>query len=81
MNLLELESYKPSSLFDTVRSKLKVNSDSQLSGMLNTHPSVISKIRNGIMPMTGNILLSIHEVTGLSIRELRKLMGDTRKFF
>jgi hypothetical protein len=40
---------------------------------------VISKIRHRTLPVGASLLIRMHEVTDLSIRELRELMGDRRK--
>lgn len=79
--LLQLDSYKPAELLDTICKIVQANNDVQLSKLLETAPSNISKIRNKVKPVSGDALLAMHEVSGLSIRELRKLMGDKRKFF
>ena len=44
-------------------------------------PPVISKIRHKILPVGPNLLIRMHEETGLSIRDLRALMGDNRAKF
>jgi Sec-independent protein translocase protein TatA len=39
---------------------------------------VISKIRHHRLPVGASLLIRMHEVTGMSIRDLRDLMGDRR---
>jgi transcriptional regulator with XRE-family HTH domain len=73
--------YDPNHLLDTVRHKLNLNSDAQLSRTLEISPPVISKIRHMKAPVNANFLMRLHEVTNISIRELRLLMGDRRNKF
>ena len=44
------------------------------------HP-VISKIRHNLWPVGASLLIRMHEVSDLSIKELRRLMGDRRSKF
>jgi hypothetical protein len=55
---------------------LKVKSDAALARALQVPPSTISKVRNKRMPINSSLLLSAHELTEISIRDLRVLMGD-----
>jgi len=71
------EGYTPNHLLDTLMAKLDVKSDAALARALNMPPSTISKVRNRLMPVNSSLLLAAHEVTELSIRELRILLGDT----
>jgi transcriptional regulator with XRE-family HTH domain len=77
----ELWTYDPNHLLDTVRHKLNLNSDAQLSRTLEISQPAISKIRNMKAPVNANFLIRLHEVTNISIRELRLLMGDRRNKF
>ncbi|MBI1890379.1 MAG: hypothetical protein HYS18_07030 [Burkholderiales bacterium] len=52
--------------------------DAALSRKLEVAPPVISKIRHRRLPIGASLLIRMHEVTGMSIRELRDLMGDRR---
>lgn len=79
--LLKLESYNPNPLLDALKSDLPGQQDMDLAAILGVTKSNISKIRNMHLGVTAEILLKMHEVSGLSIRELRCLMGDTRRFF
>jgi hypothetical protein len=42
---------------------------------------VISKIRHRRLPVGASLLIRMHEVSNLSIRDLRVLMGDRREKF
>lgn len=74
--------YDPNRLLDTLLLRQNLKSDAELARVLEINPSVISKIRNAKARISASLLLEIHEVTDISIRELRNLMGDTKnKYF
>jgi hypothetical protein len=69
--------YNPNKVLDAVMNKLGLKNDAQLSRALEVAPPVISKIRHYTLPIGATILLRMHEVSDISIRELRSLM-ETR---
>ena len=74
--------YNPNGLLDCLVERLLLKNDAALSRLLNVAPPVISKIRHYRLPVGASILIRMHEVSGLSIRDLRYLMGDRRdKYF
>ena len=74
-------SYDPNNLLDTLIDKLHLKNDAALSRALEVAPPVISKIRHRRLPVGASLLIRMHEVSDLSIRELRTLMGDRREKF
>lgn len=76
--LIEQTTYDPNHLLDTLLEKMKLKNDAALSRMLEVAPPVISKIRHRRLPIGASLLIRMHETTGMSIRELRDLMGDRR---
>jgi hypothetical protein len=81
LHLLELSSYEPGLFLDKLAKRLNMSSDRELSKALGIPSSVISKIRHKAIPISAKNLLAIHDVSELSIKKLRKMMGDHRKFF
>jgi hypothetical protein len=73
------DTYDPSHLLDTLRERMLLKNDAALSRLLEVAPLVISKIRHRALPVGASLLIRMHEVTQMSIRELRALMGDRRK--
>ena len=71
-------SYDPDRLLEALIDRLNLKNDAALSRALAVSPPVISKIRHRRLPVTGSLLIRMHEVTDLSIQELRQLMGDRR---
>lgn len=75
------ESLNPNLLFDTMLIKLNLKNDLALALVLGAAPSVISKMRHLKIPVGATMLLRLHEVSEVSIKELRNLMGDRRARF
>ena len=66
--------YDPNRVLDAIIARLNLKNDAALSRALEVAPPVISKIRHHTLPIGATILLRMHEVSKLSIRELRALM-------
>ncbi|WP_420473799.1 hypothetical protein [Noviherbaspirillum sp. ST9] len=75
----EASSYDPNRLFDALIDRMHLKNDAQLCRELNVEPPLVSKIRHRRLPMGGSLLIRMHEVSGLTIAELRHLMGDRRQ--
>jgi hypothetical protein len=79
--LADQVAYDPNNLLDSLIEKLHLKNDAALSRALEVAPPVISKIRHRRLPVGASLLIRMHEVSDLSIRELRVLMGDRREKF
>lgn len=79
--LLNQESYDPNRMLDGVIEKMGLKNDAALSRVMEVAPPVISKVRHRRLPVGASLLIRLHEVSGLSIAELRQLMGDRRQKF
>ena len=73
--------YAPERLFEHLYTLLGASSYSALSRQLGISPSAVCKLRHRERPITAEILLKVHEATGIPLRELRRWMGDTRPHF
>ena len=73
--------FNANALLDAMLHQLGLKSDAALSRRIGVAPPVISKIRHGTLSVGASMLIRLHEESGLSIRELRNLMGDRRDFF
>jgi hypothetical protein len=71
-------SYNPDHLLDNLIKKLSLKNDAALSRALEVAPPLISKIRHRRVPVGASLLIRMHEVSAMSVRELRDLMGDRR---
>jgi len=83
--LMDLDSddikYDPNHLLDTLIKQLHLKNDAALSRALEVAPPVVSKIRHRRLPVGASLLIRMHEISDLSIRGLRELMGDRRTKF
>lgn len=77
-NATEQFQYDPNNLLESLIEKLNLKNDAALSRALEVAPPLISKIRHRRLPVGASLLIRMHETTGMSIRELRDLMGDRR---
>jgi hypothetical protein len=80
-NAMEARKYDPDQLLASLIGKLNLKNDAALSRALEVSPPVISKIRHRRLPVTASLLIRMHEVSALSIKDLRHLMGDRRNKF
>ena len=84
-NLLDITSddinYDPDRLLDELLKRLHLKSDAALSRALEVAPPVISRIRHRKLPVGASLLLRMHEISDISIKDLRELMGDRRAKF
>jgi len=71
-------SYDPNRMFDLCISKLKLKNDAALCRLLEVQAPIISKIRHARSPLSSKILLRVHEVSGIDVKELQKMAGDRR---
>ena len=79
-HLIHDPAYDPNNL-DSLRDKLGLKNDAALSRLLEVAPPVISKVRHHRLPVGASLLIRMHEVSELSIKDLRILMGDRRDKF
>ena len=77
----EALTYNPNRLLDSLIEIMHLKNDAALARALEVAPPVISKIRHMKLPVGASLLIRMHEVSELSIRDLRYLMGDRRKKF
>jgi plasmid maintenance system antidote protein VapI len=64
----------PNILLDALIDKLNLKNDAALSRLLEVAPPVISKLRHGALPIGPTMLIRMHEVSEMNIREMRALM-------
>ncbi|MET3117395.1 hypothetical protein AAKU64_001611 [Undibacterium sp. GrIS 1.8] len=73
--------YDPDNLLDTLIRQLHFKNDAALSRALEVAPPVISKIRHRRLPVGASLLIRMHEISNVSIKDLRAFMGDRRAKF
>lgn len=75
------QSYSPVALLDLLKRHFSAKNDAQLARSLELDPAVICRVRQGLLPISGALVIRAHELTGLSIGEIRAVMGDRRRMF
>ena len=73
--------YNPERLLDAVMAAMQVKNDAALARALEVASPVIHRIRRRHTPVRASILLRMQEASGLSLAELRAILGDKRKTF
>ncbi|MES2831636.1 MAG: hypothetical protein V4695_06565 [Pseudomonadota bacterium] len=79
--LSDESSYDPNNLLDQLIQKLDLKNDAALARALEVAAPVISKIRHRRLPVGASMLIRMHEISEISISDLRNLMGDRREKF
>ncbi len=70
--------YMPSKLFDLIRQQRQLKTDSELAQLLGIGSPQTCRVRRRLQPLSGQLLIRIHEITGIQIHQLKVLMGDRR---
>lgn len=81
ISLTQPLTYDPNHLLNVVMHRLELTSDCALARHLKLAHTVIKNIRSGRTPVSATITLLIHHATGISVDDLRALMGDRRAKF
>jgi len=63
-------------LFEYLMKRYKLKNDKELSTLLWSSPSVISRIRNGELRITAKMILFIYDKTKLSIEDIRRMVEE-----
>ncbi|HWW99520.1 hypothetical protein [Collimonas sp.] len=62
-------------MLDVVLDQQNLRNDAALARALKVAPPVISKIRNGVLPLGSSVLVRLHEFTRMSTIEIKTLAG------
>lgn len=73
--------YSQGRLLNALLKHFGMRFDIQLACRLDIARSNLCRIRKGRSPIGAALLVRIHEESGISIKELRKILGDRRKKF
>ena len=73
--------YNPGLMLNAVLDRLSLKNDAALCRRLKIAPPVISKVRNYRLPVGAALLIRLHEISGLTIQDLRWMMGDKGNLF
>jgi hypothetical protein len=64
-----------SQFIDFIICRARVKNDAALARVLNVQRSVISQLRHDIRHFGPSLIICVHEVTGLSIRDIKGMLG------
>lgn len=62
-------------LLDRVMASQNLKNDAALSRALGVAPPVVSKLRNGVLPVGPSLVLKIHERFGMAVKEIRAVLA------
>jgi hypothetical protein len=65
--------HTPHKLLDTLIWLLKLKNDAELARTLDVASPVVSKIRNRKLAVGATLLIRVHELTDLPVKEIREL--------
>lgn len=67
---------KENILLDVVIEQLGLKNDAALARLLEVSPPVVSKIRSSVTPISPWLVIRIHEVSRMSVREIKAALGQ-----
>lgn len=66
-------------LLDFLKTEYELKSDRQLCAALGISPPVLSKIRNRAVSISADVIILIHEKTGMSIADIKEFIKEDSK--
>jgi hypothetical protein len=70
--------YDPEQLLNSLLDKMHLREDAELAKKLRMDKRLLSKIRERRLQISGSMLMLMQEATGITIAELRCILGDRR---
>ena len=61
-------------LLDAIKERYSVKNDAELSRRLDVPPPTISKIRTGVINVSSDMILRIHETFDMPVKDIRSLL-------
>ena len=75
-NTVQTQEFGPARLLDALIERNALKNDAALCRVLKITPPLISKIRNGKLGVSADVLIRMHDAFEMPISELRRLMGS-----
>lgn len=69
----ELQATDPNALIDGLIEKMNLKNDAALCRVMGIAPPVVSKLRHRKLPIGSSFLITAHEISGMTIRDLKAL--------
>lgn len=73
-----IENYNPAALLDFLIASMRLANDRALAVKMNMRPSLVAKLREGRIAVSGSILMWMQQASGLTVQQLRAVLGDQR---
>ena len=73
-----VEEYNPGLLLNSLLERMQLSEDGELAKRLRIDRRLLNKIRERRLQVSGSMLMQMQEATGITIAELRRLLGDRR---
>lgn len=68
--------HQPHCLLDTIRAEHQLKNDFALVQFLGVTPPALSKVRHGVNLVSAELMIAIHEKTGMSIARIKELASQ-----
>ena len=72
------EDYDPGLLLDSLLDRMHLPEDAELAKRLRMDRRLLGKIRERRLQISGSMLMQMQEATGITVAELRRILGDRR---
>ena len=72
------EEYDPGLLLNAIMERMHLSEDAELASRLRIDRRVLGQIRERRLQISGSMLMQMQEATGITIAELRLILGDRR---
>src|SRR4051812_1991397 len=72
------EGYDPGLLLNAIMDRMHLTEDAELAHRLRIDGRVLGQIRERRLQISGSMLMQMQEATGITIAELRQILGDRR---
>jgi hypothetical protein len=72
------EDYDPELLLDSLLARMHLTEDAELAKRLRMDKRLLGQIRERRLQISGSMLMLMQEASGITIAELRRILGDRR---
>jgi hypothetical protein len=72
------DDYDPGLLLNSLLDRMQLTEDAELAKRLRMDKRLLGKIRERRLQISGSMLMLMQEATGITIAELRRILGDRR---
>lgn len=72
------EDYNPELLLNLLMDRMHLTEEGELAKRLRMDKRLLGKIRQRRLQISGSMLMQMQEATGITIAELRRILGDRR---